>query len=49
MQWVPKGAGDPVALHNKFGVLEEMDMIPSTSPHTFEAFLPIEIRGDVLL
>ena len=44
---VPKGANDPVALHNKFGALKDMDVALSPSSTRVRSHSPKK-KGDYL-
>ena len=43
----PKGANDPVALHNKFGALEDMDFAPSPSFTGVRSLSPRKQKGRI--
>ena len=45
---VPKGANDPVALHNIFGALEDIDFGHLRPPHAFVAFRRENKKGRYL-
>ena len=44
---LPKGAKSPVAMHNKYGVLEEMDFTPSLSSSRVRSLSPKRNKGRI--
>ena len=44
---LPKGAKDPVAMHNKFGALEEMECTPSHSSARARSLSPKKHKGRI--
>ena len=44
---VPKGAKDPVTMHNKYGVLEEMEFTPSHSSSRVRSLSPKHQKGRI--
>ena len=44
---LPKGAKDPVAMHNKYGVLEDMDFTPSHSSSQVRSLSPKRNKGKI--
>ena len=44
---VPKGAKDPITIHNKFGAFEEMDFSPSDSSSRTRSLSPKKNKGKI--